>query len=257
MIFEESKNANRFLKTWSDEFAKTKNIDVNILFYKKELNLYKDFTLGKLDGGFFNYDFFIKNEKTIKKYTKLFWSLSFSKENGFNYCLIANKQSEIKNINQLKSKSLSLVFKDKIPYNWINKQSLSIYKKPIKKILKNINYVKQESTAILNVYFKKTDFAVVKKYIWETMKEINPSIENKIKLIQCTTNNLFPIVGFIKEDVPKKDIDTFLNLSKDNDEDVKFFDLILVDHIFLLENKHIEEMRKFTKEYESLKLKYH
>ncbi len=40
-------------------------------------------------------------------------------------------------------------------------------------------YKEKESSVILNVFFNKSDFAIVKSNIWNTMLQLNPSISKK------------------------------------------------------------------------------
>lgn len=249
----------KFLSKYFKQFGQRRGFNLKTFFYKNSLEQYNDYKNNRLSLAFLDIEFFFNNEKEIRKNTKDYTAISFREESNIEYCLVANKEIEFKSYKDLKNKKLSLLQNNEASYIWINKKSLEANHKSAKKVLKKIEYQKKETTSLLNVYFKKVDFAVIKKAIWFTMKDLNPSISKKVVLKECT-KGLFPAyVAVVNKNINKKNYKIVFDFLSHNDtaEDVEeFFSIIPFNHLFKIKIEDMKKLREFFKEYGKLKKRY-
>lgn len=258
-IFLEFKSSKKALRHWIREFGKRRDIPLDAVFYEDVSKLYKDYNKNKFGASTLYVDFFFDNYDEIMNTSDDFWSISFSKRNSSKYCLITNKDSTIKDITGIKGKTLS-VTKHNISSIWLNKRSLEVYKESSEKVLKKLLYEKKGSTILLNVYFKKIDLGIISDFTWNTMLELNPTIQKNIKVIECIDFPVSSYIGMFKKNIAKKeykniffDFTQKLVYEKDSDE---FFSLMNFEHVYKIKKDDIEKMKQFFQEYKYLQKIY-
>ena len=126
---------------------------------------------------------YYENKDVLRKISKNYWTATFSNEEFTQFYLITQIDSNINSIKDISNKKISLELYDKEPEVWINKLTLLNNKKSIESISSKIIKEGKESTVLLNVFFKKTDLAVVSSETWDDMIKLNPSISKKLKII--------------------------------------------------------------------------
>jgi phosphonate transport system substrate-binding protein len=98
------------------------------------------------------------------------------------YCILRRNDSGISKIEDLKNKILSLPVYRNHPMleewliNFCAKNKLGT----VKKMFSQIKSTEKESNAIYDVFFKKADCAVVRKSVFDVIRELNPQIKNSI-----------------------------------------------------------------------------
>lgn len=230
---------------------------VHISFYSNKFELYENLKEGTLDIiGMNAYDFFSNENKFLPYIKPPYWSLSYTNENKTKYCLISNKNVKLNNYKILKNHIIALKNQDQVAYQWLNKNSLEHYQTNIENISKNIIYLKKESTIVLNVFFNKYDFGVVKKVTLDTMIELNPTIKKKLNILSCSKYQLIPFIGFFhKRTFPKKNVEVFFKLTSNfKDSVAKDVSLVLnFNHVYKLNEKQMSSLRAFYRDYATLK----
>lgn len=239
----------------SDNYEKKANIE----FYDSADILYKDLISGKLNMVVFDLEFFFKHKKNIEKIAHEFWSLNTFGTVYSQYYLIAKKSLNAKGFKNIIGKSVAYKKGDLSAEIWLDKNSLGIYKSEAKKILKEIILVKKENTALLNIFFNKTDFAIVTKKTWEIATELNPSIKKKIEIIEKSEKIHMPLIGLFRKDVKDSRIKSFFKASENIsavEGGREIVQLLKFDSLFKVKDTDLNKMDKYYKEYFELKKKY-
>lgn len=209
------KDARKSLSKWLNDIAKEDNARVEVFYYKDSNSLYKDFKAKKISMIVLDMDYFFKKKKEISLIGGDFWSLTNKNNIYTQFYLIANKSINAKSFKDIRNRSLSIKENDLAARSWLNKRSLLSNKRSSRKVLNKIKSVNKESTSLLNVFFKKTDFAIVTKKTWNTMIELNPTIKKKVAVISKSKEIHLPFIGLFAKDADKKAMNSFFSLSKD------------------------------------------
>ncbi|APW64910.1 hypothetical protein LPB137_03145 [Poseidonibacter parvus] len=258
-ILSSFKDARVALKVWLEDTAHDNDTKVEIEFHKTSNSLYKALKNRELDMVVLDLPFFIKNQKDIFKTSDNFWSLNIVDDKFTQYYLIAKKSLNAKGFKDIKNKTVSLKKGTLGSFVWADKNSYIINKSSLKKVTKEIQEKKKESFAVLNVFFNKSDFAVIRKKTWDIMTELNPSISNKLEVIKKSQKNHIPFIGIFHKNTNKKVIDIFFKLSKElkNVDGIeKMVELLKVNSIFKIDNEFLKVLDKYYSEYFSLIKKY-
>ena len=204
-------------------------------------------------------EFFFKHKKNIEKIAHEFWSLNTFGTVYSQYYLIAKKSLNAKGFKNITGKSLAYKKGDISAEIWLDKNSLSIYKSEAKEKLKEIILVKKENAALLNIFFNKTDFAIVTKKTWEIATELNPSIKKKIEIVEKSEKIHIPFIGIFRKGINVEKVESFFKVSENmrnaagGDEIVE---LLKFDSLSRVNDKNLEELAKYYSEYFKLKSKY-
>lgn len=253
------KDARVAVKAWLEDVALQNNSELNVLFYEDVNLLYNDLKKEKLDMIVVDLPFFFKNKENISKYSKNFWSLAFNKQKHLQYYLISQKTDTIKNFSGIKNKTISIKASDGTALTWFDKNSLIKNRKPFKELIKDIKYEKKESTVLLNVFFRRVDYAIVTKKLWNLMIELNPSISKKLKIVKKSKEMFLPFIGLFRKNSDKKTTKMFFDLSKDLKTlkgSEKVIDLLDFDYIFKLNEKNIRVLENYYLEYFDLQKQF-
>ncbi len=252
--FKDSKLA---LTMLGEEIAKIHKTKINIIFYEKNIDLYRDFVKNEeITMIALETNFFYKYRKEINKLSNLFWTISFDGKRHRQLYLISNHKGN--SSKDIKNKTISINRHDETAFTWINKMSLKLSKKPISKFIKNLAEERSESVALLKVFFKKSDMAIVTKRTWDTMIELNPSIKKKIKIIKKSKYNQIPVIGIFRKNTSSFLLNTFFSFTgnlNSNLRNKQIINILKIDHLYKIKKQSIDELGIYYKEY-LLKIKY-
>lgn len=247
-------------KVWLEDMVSVNYTGkVNIEFYDSSDTLYQDFVNKKLDMVVLDLNFFFKNKRNILKISDNFWSLNNIGSRYSQYYLVAKKSLNAKDFKSIKNKRISLRKNDTSARVWLDTNLLNSNKSSSANILKEINLVKKENTALLSVFFNKSDFAIVRKQIWDISSELNPSIKKKIEIIQKSEKIHIPFIGLFSKDVDKESTKSFFELSNNINNlngGKQLVELMKFDSLFKIENEELKKLDKYYEEYFKLKKKY-
>lgn len=258
-ILADYKDARNSLKNWVETFAKNNDINLEVLFYEESSKAYEDFKNKKLSLVIVSNDFFYENEKEINEIANNFWTISFSENKNSRYCIIKRNDIKFNDFKDLYGKRVSIKNKNSIAYSYLDNESLISNKKPFENVVSKINLESKESTLVLNVFFNKSDLAIVTENAWQTMQELNPGIRKYVSLYGCSDTKFTAFIGLFSKDTPIEHINTFFNITNDlkKFEDTKeLFLLFDINEIRHLSDLEIKKMREFYNSYKTLKEKY-
>lgn len=165
-------------------------LEVKIDFFESEdelLEVYKEYK--DYNTAVFYLNYYLNNKDEIDSYSKDYYAFS-SKDKFFSYVLVASNDSGINRIKDLKGKRYVNFTADENLASWLDYQTLRISKKPYKKVISTQIDVSKASRALLNIFFDKADFTLVKKEVYENMLLLNPAMK-KAKGCTRITKNVF------------------------------------------------------------------
>lgn len=258
-ILSSFKDSQVTLIEWLKTIATNNNGNVEISFYDDSNILFNDYKNKKLEMIVLEPTYFFKLKKEIDKTSSNFWT-STSNEYKFNqYYLLSNKSAKNKSFKDIKNKSLSIKKDDISADVWLDKSSLIENKLGYKKVLKDIKYENKESTALLDLFFERTDFAIISKKTWEIMIEFNPTLMEKIQIIS-KSEEIHPVfIGFFSNEAEKKGIDVFFNMGeniKKLSTGEQILNLLKFDYILKIDSETLNSLEKYYNEYFELKNRY-
>ncbi len=244
-------------------FADALNIyhkKLNLTFYESTEEIISDFTKSsKLDILAIKAIDYLKNQKEINNNSKKFFIIKDSIRDYKQYYLIANTSSNINSIKDIKNKILTSYFENNTIRIWLDKLSLESNKKSYKNLIKLEIKKRSESLAILDVYFKKSDFAIISRSAWEIMIELNPTLKKKIRIIKKSDEIFFFAVAFFKKSRTKELENTFNELTTIEKLKSKVQDILVLakaHSIKFVQKDYLKEIELFYKEYLELKKRY-
>lgn len=253
------KDARIAVRAWLEDVANRYESSLDVIFYDTSKELYEDLKKNKIHMGVFDLPFFFRNKDDIYKNGTNFWSLSMNKTNFSQYYLISSIDKNYNNFKNIRNKKISLKKGNRVAYVWLDKNSLKENKASAKRVLSEIKYERKESTVILNVFFKKTDFAVVSKKTWDTMVELNPSISKKLKVIDKSDKIHYPFIGLFSKKAPEDSVKAFFSLSSDLknlEGSEQIISMLKFDKIFKVDAESLIPLEKFYNEYFQLQKRY-
>ena len=231
--------------------------DFDAIFYDNQESLLKDYKDKRTINAIVIYpDFYYDNKELIKKISKNPFIYKSSAASNSQLYLIANKNSKINSINDIKNKTfMNTDFNDTYS-TWLDYLTLKNLNNTYKKVIGNQLISSKSSTALLDVYFNKADFCVIEKETYVNMLILNPSLEKKLKIIDKSPEIFFSALTAIHKDATPELI-TLINEILDNkifkDDFKEFLKLINLDSALRVEFEDLKNLEKFYSEYKSLK----
>jgi hypothetical protein len=253
------KDARVALKVWLEDVALTYNGKLHIEFYDTSSVLYQALKNNELDMVVLDLPFFFKHKDDILKNTDNFWSLRITDVKYTQYYLIGKRSLNAKGFKNTKGKTVALKEGDLGAIVWLDKNSLFNNQSSSRKALKNIFLKKKESTAILNVFFNKSDFAIVRKETWDIISELNPSIKKKVEIIKKSEKIHIPFIGVFRKGTRNMSIEAFFSLSEDLKKlegSSQIIELLKFNSLFKVNGDYLKDLDTYYSEYFRLKKKY-
>lgn len=253
------KDARVALKVWLEDVAVSYNGKLHVEFYDNSEDLYNALKNNKLEMVILDLPFFFKNKNDILKTSANFWSLNLSNVKYPQYYLLAKKSLNAKSFADVKNKTVSLKKGDIGASVWLDKNSLISNKESSLNATKDIILKKKESTALLNVFFNKSDFAVVRKETWDISSELNPALKKKISVIKKSQSIHIPFIGIFRKDTKDLTLKSFFKLSNDLNKikgSQQIITLLKFNSLFKIDDNYLKDLDKYYEEYFALKKKY-
>lgn len=239
------KDARDSLSNWIKDMGISNDLKVESRFFTSVEELISNYSKNQLDMIVMSLPEYYENKDVLKKISKNYWTATFSNEEFNQFYLITQIDSNINSIKDISNKKISLELYDKVPEVWINKLSLLQNKKSIESISSKIIKENKENTALLNVFFKKTDLAVVSSKTWDDMIKLNPSISKKLKIIEKSEKNNIPFIGFFHKNVEEKKINDFFRVTGNIEKSVRAEELMTLlkfKKFFKIDDSYLSKM---------------
>ena len=231
--------------------------DFNVIFYDDQETLLKDYKDKRTINAIVIYPaFYFDNKNLIKEISKNPFIYKSSAASNSQLYLIANKNSKINSINDIKNKTfMNTDFNDTYA-TWLDYLTLKNLNNTYKKVIATQLMSSKSSTALLDVYFNKADFCVIEKETYVNMLILNPSLEKKLKVVEKSPEIFFSAITTIhKEATPELItlINEILDKKTFKDDFKEFLKLINLDSASRIEFEDLKNLEKFYSEYKSLK----
>ena len=239
------KDARDSLSNWIKDMGISNDLKVESRFFTSVEELISNYSKNQLDMIVMSLPEYYENKDVLKKISKNYWTATFSNEEFNQFYLITQIDSNINSIKDISNKKISLELYDKVPEVWIKKLSLLQNKKSIESISSKIIKENKENTALLNVFFKKTDLAVVSSKTWDDMIKLNPSISKKLKIIEKSEKNNIPFIGFFHKNVEEKKINDFFRVTGNIEKSVRAEELMTLlkfKKFFKIDDSYLSKM---------------
>ena len=231
--------------------------EFDAIFYDNQELLLKDFKDKKNINAVVLYPaFYFDNKNLIKKISKNPFIYKTSTTSSSQLFLIANTNSKINSISDIKNKTfMNTDFNDTYS-TWLDYLTLKNLNNSYKKVIGNQLKSNKSSTALLDVYFNKADFCVIEKETYVNMLILNPSLEKKLKIIDKSPEIFFSAITTIhKEATPELItlINEILDKKTFKDDFKEFLKLINLDSALRVEFEDLKNFEDFYSEYRFLK----
>jgi len=198
---------------------------------------------------------YLKYKDRLKEKSKNFFS--FNTDSKFQkYILLANKESKINSLKDIKGKKFASYIANYNYSNWLDYLTLKELGLSYKSLIDEEFKYTKDKRLILSLYFGKTDFAIVRENIYEDMLLLNPSIEKRLKVIRESSPMFTYGLGMFNKNLPQKMLEDFNKRIKDgtlNEKFVSLFRIIDQSMIKRVFPSDLEVLESFYDEYKKLK----
>ncbi len=199
---------------------------------------------------------YLRNKEFFKSISKEMFSMIGAKKDFAQYYLVSNKTSNIKTIKDLKNKKYAAFNGNENYTMWLDYLTLNKLGKPYKDVIKKKHYCTKEKSLILEVFFKKSDFTIISKKIYEDMLLLNPSLEKELNIIEKSKAIFTTSITFIHKNSSKKVVDDYYRAYINKGSIKRFeylFGFIDADKMEKIEFKDLKPLEDFYDKYLKLK----
>lgn len=247
------KTVKKLMEKFLSHIKGLEKLDVIVNTYYDEATLKEDYKNNKIDLFYMTPSMYIKNFDFFNNNTKNFIILKDSDDRYIQYLSLVNRLSNIDSYDKLENKNVSFYTNHNLSKLWFMKR---YYEETNEK---NINYnIKDYSNfnqhkKILDVYFNKLDLAVVPAHVWQIAKDLNPKIEERIKILD-TSKKIFPtVLGLFNKDCDDFKVNIhskFISDPKNKETIKKILSLVRYETVEQIDSKVYVEAHEFYEKYE-------
>lgn len=247
----------RLILKVSQEFEKLFPYKLNIVFFDKNEKLEEEFVRFEKINMLITYtSFYLKHKTLMKQYGVNPFILKDENNQKTQYYLVANKQSGIQTLKDIKGKSYSSFDVETNYKVWLDYLALKEFGQSYQKIIRLEQGKQKYNAMLLDVYFNKHDFTIVSKHVYEDMILLNPSIRKNLTIVQKSEPIFLYSVGYFHKQTSPELIDAFNTLIEEDgfkkamSELLDFLGLLRLERIDFNDLKKLED---FYEEYLALK----
>ena len=235
-------------------------INVNISFYENERKILEDFENKKnINALILTSQFYYDNKELIKRISKNPYIYRTNELKNSQLFMIANKNSKINSINDIKNKLFANSLYMRNNSIWFDYMTLKNFNKPYQQIIKEETISTKTSNALLDVYFNKADFCIIDKDIYEDMLILNPSLKKNITIIEKSDEIFFYAFTSVHKDISFESLELlndFFTNKKFKNSFREFFKIINLYSVTAIKFEDFDKGEQFFNEYKDLKKKY-
>ncbi len=242
------------LEFWAQELATGANYQLKSHFYNNLNKLKKDLKEEKIDVVSAS---LLVLAKDFKKGTfqNGFKAVSSNPESQNKLLILARKNSKINSLKDLKNKRILRIKNLDLEALYLNTLLQKSFQKDAKEFFKKNIFVKSYSKAVMQLFFKKADAAIVTEDAFLLASEMNPQIKKQLKVIRDHKINLINGALF-RKNVPKHKVKIFtqnaLNLHK-TARGQQILTVFKADHIIEGKVDDLDKVRILYNQYIALK----
>ncbi len=233
------------------------NVKSSSFIYEDMQQLIKDINETKVDYIFLSTPQYLKYKSSLK--LKPYYGTLINKQKSFDLYLMIRNNTNIKIFSDLKNSSIAvqggrfkLIGKLFLDYLCL-KNGVTEKEKFFKKII----YDDNASKTILSTFFGKTDACIVTNSTFEITSEMNPQINNTLRIFSEKENLVNDLFCF-RNDIPKNEVARAIGFGDQIDSDPKssqIYKIFKIDGSFLLSDSDLASTFEFWEGYNKLKKK--
>ncbi|WP_457746609.1 PhnD/SsuA/transferrin family substrate-binding protein [Sulfurimonas sp.] len=198
-------NAKSAMKIWIKQMSKDININATIEFYNNFDDFFSDYKKGKVESVIMSPYVYLKYQKKFDKDFHRGWVKirnEYSKDYLMKYLLISRRD-----IDYTKQREFIALHKQE---DLLAKLVLTDFEHQDKKRY-TIRTSTSESKAILDIFFKKADLALIHKESWDIAIELNPQLSKKLYIVHKTDKIFVDMISLLANTMPDNIKDLYLN----------------------------------------------
>jgi len=255
------KTVKKLFQKLIQKIDKLKHLELKTFFYKNESDLIKDFKSKKnhFDLLYIVPSTYLKNYKVFNQHSKSSITIKQSDDKYVQYYIITNKKSDIKKLDDIKNRKLHLHSSDELSRIWFDKLCYESFGKSFKPHILKENRSFNQYKKILDVFFNKTDIAIVTKEMWDTTVSLNPAIAKKLTILKKSPSIFPAVIGLVHKSADKEIFDAYDNyiMNNKNEEYIEdVLSLVKFRKIEVLKEKDFQKAYEFYSNYLNVKEKY-
>ncbi len=237
----------------ANEILKVNGIELNIVIYPTTENLYSAFDKGEINGFFGTpIEFLAREDQLSKDLMGVVYKYEQIKQ---AFVVIARKEVGFSNLNDLKNKRLTLARYQDTEMIYLNTLLLKNHMPEIPVYFSDRFDVKNSNTAIMDVFFGKSDVTVVRESDFKTAVELNPQIGKQLIVVDKSVPYIYT-VGAVSKKIPADQIARVFSIIKDFSNTAKgksLLSIVQVNAVTSISMEDTQSLRDLLKEYNALK----
>lgn len=254
MVDVDPRDAEASLRVWAGEWGDQHGFQVVTVFYESAEKLVADFVAKKIDFVGMDSVDFLRMEKTMKARAEM--TLSRNGKSSVRY-LVLTGDAQKKSLADFKNKKLSILKNNHLGKMFLDTHLMRADYSPSERFFSSIQERSKESQAILDVFFGQSDVCVVPDVVFSTMKEMNPQVGRKLRVI-AESPDLVASLGIFRPDWPgeyKRKAMKALSGEFKTERGKQILLLFNFEKVDVMNEEQLESIRKLLVEYERLKKK--
>lgn len=244
---------------WTKEIALNENMNIIVKYYETDEEIIKSFVNLEIKYIAMNPIFYLKNTSSLDHLTKQYWVSQKTDKLYEKMVLLTKKDSGIKNLNDLKNKTIITRNGNYLGELFLDKEILQELHISSSKHYEELTYTKRYSTAILKTFFGKSDACIVPEYALKLVGEMNPAVASALVPIVQSEYIFISSLALFHSSTQDWMLKAFNENVANLNQSVRgqnILDLFKIKKIRKIEKKEVEPLKKYYKEYLNLKKKY-
>lgn len=233
------------IQVWIEELIQGTGYTTSIIYYDDSSKMSDDMNSAKLDLAISYGLEFVKYFDRSKLSDGFSGALKDTED--ANLIILASKEKSLASLKNIANPTIAILKGDEISEIYIKNKLLK--DTTINK--QNINFLisKKYNEALLKLFFKKVDAAVVTKQTFELAKELNPQIGKKLKIIEFSN---IPSVNFafFRADFDEKLKKVFFKIAFNMNKTPRGKQIMTLFHSDVIVKKGVEDLEPIQKLYE-------
>lgn len=197
----DQKDAQAIIDLYIKEFARALQINAEAVIYPNIELIISDLIANRLDLVCSSVANYYRISKKVD--TELAYTNTNSGRKTRRSILLIHRDSSINGIEDLKGRSLLMNSSDDIGRIFINTLLLRNNESPADQYFSKIIYKPRPSKMILDVFFKKSEACLIDDWTFSAMSELNPQIQNQLKIV-ARSPFIIPSVTFFRKNFVEK-----------------------------------------------------
>lgn len=242
-----------------EKLSANENIRSELKFYNKEEDIVDAFVNNNLDYIALNPIYYLKYQEVLDPLVTYYWSLRKYKQKFQQMVIIVHENGKIHSLKDLKNKTVMLQKNNSMGKIVLDKALLEEVHHPYGKYIKELSLVDTDLSAVLKVYFHKSDAALVSQSAYDVICEMNPAIKNSFKEIYHTQYLFMPVLSLVNKQTSSVLLPKMKNILQNlhhNSTGKNMFELIKMRELDILTPEDLEPLKNYYMEYLLLQKKY-